>query len=205
MGEDAAYENLPVLNKDELPLEWQGEHPVLCVAGRSLIDEAAAIMLGQLSTEHGLSARVEGAEALSTTNVFRLDTTGVAIVCLVYLDASGPAHMRYSVRRLRRKLPKATIILGCWMKDIDPAALEQLRDAAKADLIATESRRGAQTLHRGNGRRDPSLNESQRWACCDDRCVTDDKVSGDFSNVFEILQHVVTRVLQADGVVVSGE
>ena len=49
MSEDAAYENLPVLNKDELPLEWQGEHPVLCMAGRGLIDEAAAIMLGESS------------------------------------------------------------------------------------------------------------------------------------------------------------
>jgi predicted PurR-regulated permease PerM len=134
VGEHAPY--LPVLNKDELPPEWRGEHPVLCVAGRSLIDEAAAIMLGQLSTSHGLTARIEGAEALSTTNVFRLDTTGVAIVCLVYLDPSGPVHMRYSVRRLRRKLPKATIILGCWMKDIDPAMLEQIRDSAKADLVA---------------------------------------------------------------------
>jgi hypothetical protein len=132
----AAYEDLPVLNRDELPLEWRGEHPVLCVAGRSLIDEAAAIMLGQLSTTHGLTARVEGAEALSTTNVFRLDTAGVAIICLVYLDSSGPAHVRYSVRRLRRKLPQATILLGCWMKDIDLAALEQMRDAAKADLVA---------------------------------------------------------------------
>jgi predicted PurR-regulated permease PerM len=134
--EDAAYENLPILSKEDLPTEWQGEHPVLCVAGRSLIDEAAAIMLAQLSTTHGLAARVEAAEALSTTNVFRLETTGVAIVCLVYLDASGPAHMRYSVRRLRRKLPKATIILGCWVKDIDPAALELLREGAKADLAA---------------------------------------------------------------------
>jgi predicted PurR-regulated permease PerM len=136
VAEDAPYENLPVLSKEDLPTEWQGEHPVLCVAGRSLLDEAAAIMLGQLSTAHGLAARVEGAEALSTTNVFRLETTGVAIVCLVYMDASGPAHMRYSVRRLRRKLPKATIVLGCWMKDIDPPALEQLRDGAKADLAA---------------------------------------------------------------------
>jgi predicted PurR-regulated permease PerM len=136
MGEDAPHEDLPVLNKDELPPEWRGEHPVLCVAGRSLIDEAAAIMLGQLSTAHGLTARVEPAEALSTTNVFRLDTTGVAIVCLVYLDANGPARMRYSVRRLRGKLPNATIILGSWMKDIDPAALEQIRDAAKADLVS---------------------------------------------------------------------
>jgi hypothetical protein len=52
------------------------------------------------------------------------------------MDESGPAHMRYSVRRLRRKLPKATIILGCWVKDMDPAALESLREGAKADLAA---------------------------------------------------------------------
>jgi predicted PurR-regulated permease PerM len=137
VAENAASEHLPVLSKETLPPEWQGEHPVLCVAGRSLVDEAAAIMLAQLSTAHGLGARVEAAEALSTTNVFRLDTTGVAIVCLVYLNASGSAHMRYAVRRLRRKLPSATIILGCWVKDIDPAALELLRESAKADLVAS--------------------------------------------------------------------
>jgi hypothetical protein len=136
VAEDAPYENLPILSKNDLPPDWQGEHPVLCVAGRSLIDEAAAIMLGQLSTAHGLAARVEGAEALSTTNVFRLETTGVAIVCLIYMDSAGPALMRYSVRRLRRKMPKATIILGCWMRELDPAVLEQLREAAKADLAA---------------------------------------------------------------------
>jgi predicted PurR-regulated permease PerM len=136
VAEDAPFENLPVLTTDDLPPDWRSEYPVLCVAGRTPIDEAAAIMLGQLSTAHGLKARVEGADALSTANVFRLETTGVAIVCLVYMDASGPAHMRYAVRRLRRKLPKATIILGCWMKDMDPAALELLRDGAKADLAA---------------------------------------------------------------------
>jgi predicted PurR-regulated permease PerM len=134
---DDAYENLPVLTKADLPVEWQGERPILCVAGRSLIDEAAAIMLGQLTAAHGLEARIEGPEALSSSNVFRLDTAGVAIVCLVYMDASAPAHMRYSVRRLRRKLPKATIVLGCLIRDIDPATLEQLRESAKADLVAS--------------------------------------------------------------------
>jgi predicted PurR-regulated permease PerM len=136
VAENPPYENLPVLSEADLPSEWQGEHPILCVAGRSLIDEAAAMMFAQLSTAHGLAARVEGAGALSTTNVFRLETTGVAIVCLAYMDASGPAHMRYTVRRLRRKLPNAKIILGCWMKEMDPVALEQLRDGAKADLVA---------------------------------------------------------------------
>ena len=136
VAENAAHESLPILSKENLPAEWQGEHPVLCVAGRSPLDEAAAIMLAQLLTAHGLGARVEGAEALSSTNIFRLDATGVAIVCLVYLDATAPAHMRYAVRRLRRKLPEATIILCCLVKDVDPATLEQLRDGAKADLAA---------------------------------------------------------------------
>jgi hypothetical protein len=136
VAEDAPFENLPVLRKQDLPPQWQGEHPVLCVAGRSPFDVAAAFMLGLLTTAHGLPSRVEGSEALATANLFRLETAGVAIVCLVYMDASGPAHMRYSVRRLRRKLPDATIILGCWMRDGDPAALESLREGAKSDLAA---------------------------------------------------------------------
>ena len=133
---ERAEDDLPVLGKEALPSQWQAEHPVLCIAGRSLLDEAAAIMLAQLSTAHGLAARVEGAEALSSTNIFRLDITGVAAVYLVYLDAEAPAHMRYAVRRLRRKLPHAMIIQVCWVKDGDPA-LESLRDGTKADFVAT--------------------------------------------------------------------
>jgi hypothetical protein len=154
---DDPYENLPVLGKEDLPAEWQGEHPVLCVAGRTPIDEAAAIMLGQLSTAHGLPARVDAAEVLSTTNIFRLETTGVAIVCLVYLDASAPAHMRYSVRRLRRKLPKATIVLICPASETDRAALQQLGEGAKADLAAASLGEAVQLCIAAAGREHTSL------------------------------------------------
>jgi hypothetical protein len=134
---DAAISsNLPVVQKADLPLNWQGETPVLCMAGRTPLDEAAAVLFAQLSNAHGLNARVQPADALSTTNIVRLETAGVAIVCLSYLDASSPAHMRYSVRRLRRRLPRATIMLGCWAEDIDKEALEELRDTAKADTVA---------------------------------------------------------------------
>ncbi len=134
---DAAISsNLPVIQKARLPLNWQGSFPVLCVAGRTPLDEAAAVLFSQLSNAHGLSARVEPADALSTTNIVRLDTSGVAIICLSYLDASSPAHMRYSVRRLRRKFPTAAIMLGCWAENIDKDALEELRDTAKADTVA---------------------------------------------------------------------
>ena len=132
----AISSNLPVVKKDDLPLAWQGEFPVLCLAGRTPLDEAAAVLFAQLSNAHGLAARVEPADALSTANIAGLSTTGVALVCLSYLDASSPAHMRYSVRRLRRKMPDVTIMLGCWAENIDKEALEELREAAKADLAA---------------------------------------------------------------------
>ena len=73
---------------------------------------------------------------MSPANIARLGTAGVEFVCLSYLDASSPAHMRYSVRRLRRQLPKVTIILGCWAEELDAEALEELRVTAKADTAA---------------------------------------------------------------------
>ena len=136
VSKDAAYD-LPILKKEDLAPIWSGEAPVLCVAGRTDLDRAAANMLAQLLTKHGLRARVEGAVALSTANVVRLDTTGIALACVSVLDSSSPAHMRYTIRRLRRKLPETKIIVGCWLAEGDIAALA---DTVKADAITTTLR-----------------------------------------------------------------
>jgi predicted PurR-regulated permease PerM len=125
--------DLPLLKREDLASGWQDDTPVLCVAGRGPLDEAAAVMLAQLLKKHGLGARVEGAEAIGTSSIFRLETAGVAMVCLSYLDASSPAHMRYTIRRLRRKLPEARILLGCWVADRDA---KTLLDTSKADAVA---------------------------------------------------------------------
>ncbi len=126
---------LPILEKDELAPEWQTETPVLCVAGRGPLDEAVAIMLAQLLDKHGLRARVEGVGAIASTTIFHLETKGVAMVCVSYLDASSAVHMRYTIRRLRRRLPQARIMLGCWMADADA-----LRYTAKPDDVAVTLR-----------------------------------------------------------------
>jgi len=44
--------------------------------------------------------------------------------------------MRYTIRRLRRRLPHAQILLGCWMAGSEDAVSE----AAKADRVATTLR-----------------------------------------------------------------
>lgn len=137
---DALSYDLPVIAKEELAPDWRGETPVLCIAGRNGLDEAAATMLAQILINHGIGARVEGADALATANIFRLETTGVQWACVSFLDAGSPAQMRYSIRRLRRKLPDAKIVLGCWMAEADTTMLAQ---TVKADVITTTLRETA--------------------------------------------------------------
>jgi predicted PurR-regulated permease PerM len=132
------YPDVPSLAKTDLAPEWRGDHPVLCIGGRSQLDEAAAVLFAQLCSAHGLTARVEGPEVLSTANIFRLETADVALICLCYLGTRNPAHMRYAVRRLRRKLPHAKIMVGCWTDDGGSAG--QLREATNVDFFASSLR-----------------------------------------------------------------
>ena len=157
---DEVTPDLPVLKREELAREWQADTTVLCVAGRGPLDEAAAIMLAQLLEIHGLGARVEGANAIATSNIHRLETSGVLMVIVSYLDASSPAHMRYSIRRMRRKLPKAEMLLGCWTADVDIATL---RDMAKADAVATTLRDAVRLcLEAARSSRDSALSAEVR-------------------------------------------
>src|ERR1700744_6293938 len=129
------HSDLPVLGLSELPANWQGEHPILCIAGRTALDEAAGVMLAQLCEAHGLRARVEGPGSLSTSNIFRLETEGVAMVCLSYLNANT-AQIRYAVRRIRRKIPKARVLVGIWNDRTEAAVSAALRDSSGADMFA---------------------------------------------------------------------
>ena len=160
-ADDPVYADLPVLQKTDLAPEWQGEYPVLCIAGRTLLDEAAAIMVAQLCTIHGLAARVEGPDALSTANIFRLETSGVALVCLSYLDTTNAAHIRYAVRRIRRKLPLAIIMVGCWALTDDGDRLNALREGTKADLFCSSFREATQLCVEAAKLNDATIIKSQ--------------------------------------------
>jgi predicted PurR-regulated permease PerM len=152
--------DIPVLDAADLAEQFRGENAVLCIGGRTMLDEAGAIMLAQLCRAHGVGSRVEGPEALSTANIFRLETSGVALVCLGYVGITSPAHLRYAVRRLRRKLPHASIMVGCWAEGV--ANIDELRETAKADLFATSLREAAQivvSMAQGQDGSEPSVAE----------------------------------------------
>ena len=138
--DEAAPTTLPVLAPEALKPAWRGETPVICTAGRNPLDEAAALMLAQLLRKHGIAASVQGPQGLSETAADRSIYAGAAMLCLSYVDLSTPAHMRYAIRRLRRMAPGAKVLIGCWSADLDPQALETLRESVKADLAATSLR-----------------------------------------------------------------
>lgn len=129
----------PVLSADDLRPEWRSETPVLCIGGREILDTGAALMLGQLLEMHGIKARVLGPEALSAGNLFRLDPTGVEMVCLSFMDAPSSVHVRLALRRLTRKIRDVQILVGVW-SERSPAEVEELRRQTSAEFLVTSLR-----------------------------------------------------------------
>jgi hypothetical protein len=121
---------LPVLQ--DLPPEWSGT-PIMCVAGRGPFDGAVAMLLETLLARHGLGCRREADGAVSSSNIVRLNGAGVKIVCLSYLDlGSSPAHLHHSIRRIRKRIPGATLVVGVWGYEGMPDR-ERLPEIAPAD------------------------------------------------------------------------
>lgn len=128
---------------------WRGETPVLCIAGRGPLDEAAATILAQLLRKHGLGAGVVAHEAVSRGRIGELDLSGTAMLCISYLDITGsPAHLRYLLERLRRRAPDTPILVGLW-----PVGEKVLTDAALgrelgADIYVSSLRQGVEACLR---------------------------------------------------------
>ena len=78
--------------------------------------------------------------AVSSSNIVRLNSDGVKVVCLSYLDlGSSPAHLRHSITRIRRQITGATLVAGLWGHAGDENR-EQLQTTAAADYYVSSLR-----------------------------------------------------------------
>jgi hypothetical protein len=128
---------LPVLSREELRPDWQVDHPVLCIASRSPLDEAA-MMLAQLLENHGLSARVQPFADVASAKGLKVDAPDAPLLCLSYFGAVGnPAHVRFLIRRLKRMMPNAKFLTDYWLLGEDPEKGEDWKAAVGAHFVAT--------------------------------------------------------------------
>jgi predicted PurR-regulated permease PerM len=125
---------------DSVPPEWRAPSAVLCIPGRGPLDGAASAMLAQLLGKHGLGARAVPHAVIGSRTAFAaLDVQGVAMICLSYVSLTGtPSHLRYTVRRLRGRLPAASVLVGPWPDEV--VGDDRLRAAVGADGYAATLR-----------------------------------------------------------------
>lgn len=86
---------------------------MLCIAGRSELDDLAATIAVQLFRKHGLHADLAGYERFSRGRFSQVDLSGVTIICVVSFDAAeSPPYLRNLLRRLHQRAPSAELIVG---------------------------------------------------------------------------------------------
>jgi len=123
-------------SSETLPVAWSNR-PVLCVAGRGALDEAAALLLVYLLEKRGIGARMIASDEASTARIQNLDVDGVRFVCLSHLGASGGAHAHYLMRRLRRRIPDAPAIAGFWGLTNDDSRFLDAFGTTEGEVVTT--------------------------------------------------------------------
>ena len=91
-------------------------------------------MLAQLLGKHGLGSRIAAHTEASRSNIASLDTSGIAMVCISYLEISGnPNHLHYLMRRLRSRMPGVPILVGVWPAENSDVSDKRIRNVIGAD------------------------------------------------------------------------
>jgi len=126
--------DLPMVQLTDLSPNWQADRAILCLSGRAHFDEATIRMFVQLLEKHGLKAGLDGDSALFS-NIVRLSRPDVELICLSSLDIGhSPAHLRGSIRRVRRQIPEAKVLAGLWGHDKHAAGAREVQASVGADL-----------------------------------------------------------------------
>jgi predicted PurR-regulated permease PerM len=119
----------------ELPEAPRIETAVVCVPGVGVFDEAIALILTQLLLRRGIASRAEPADALSGSRILDLKAKNLDLVCLCYVEEATPAQIRYTLRRLRRNVPDAHILVSLLGSGRKGGNAAELPDGGNASVV----------------------------------------------------------------------
>ena len=126
----------------------EGSSGVVCVAGRNELDEAAALLLVnvvRLETHIDIGAPFS-ADALSADTAYLPLFKDASVVCLSLISTSSPARARFLVRRIRRRAPRAQILVGFWGSPTREVAPEEMVRASSVQAVAFSLRDAVATI-----------------------------------------------------------
>ncbi|HWX25982.1 MAG TPA: hypothetical protein VNZ53_00900, partial [Steroidobacteraceae bacterium] len=125
----------------------EGLSGILAVAGRNELDEAAALLLvnvlrleRHIDIGAPLSADALSADALSADAAHLPLFKEASVVCLSLISTSSPARARFLVRRIRRRAPRAQILVGFWGSPTSEVAAKEMARATSAQAVAVSLR-----------------------------------------------------------------
>jgi predicted PurR-regulated permease PerM len=120
----------------ELPPSWR-HTPVMCVAGRGPLDEAAALLLVDMLAKYGVGAKVVSSDETSATQINDLNVDNVCLACVSYLEPGTYKNARYQVRRLRKRMPEVPVIAIFWGIGGDHSRYLDSVEATECDVVTT--------------------------------------------------------------------
>jgi predicted PurR-regulated permease PerM len=132
----------------DLPESWRNAAlaPVLCVAGRGPLDEAAALLLVDMLGKYGIQARVVSSDETSAANIRDLSCDGVRMTCVSYLEPGTFKNARYQVRRLRKHMPDVPVMALFWGIGADHSRHLDGIEATECDIVTTGLKESVQHI-----------------------------------------------------------
>jgi len=121
---------------DELPPSWR-KSPVMCIAGRGPLDEAAAMLLVDMLAKYGVGAQVVTSDQTSAAQIDGLNVEGVCVTCVSYLEPGTYKNARYQVRRLRKRMPEVPVVALFWGISGDHSRYLDGVEATESDVVTT--------------------------------------------------------------------
>jgi predicted PurR-regulated permease PerM len=110
---------------------------IISAGGRGDLDDAAAVVVGDILERKGFNVRDITHDELEAVNIGKLDLTSVSAIYVSYLNTSSVAHARYLVRRLRRRNGRIKIIVGFWAEDAEMVDGEKIVGSTRNCHFAT--------------------------------------------------------------------
>ena len=127
------HADLPILQRDQLPSNGKATTPSCALPAEPRSTKPPGSCSPNSATSTGCGARGRAGSVVDQ-QYFSIGKRRCRSGLPLLPHASNPAQIRYAVRRLRRKLPQARIMLGCWSIEADRTA--PLLEATKADVVA---------------------------------------------------------------------